>query len=262
MRHSSRLALLPVTALALNGCIAAALPALAGGAILNSGGSGSSSTERTTANPVDKSSPLERGIAPSAVDAELGAHPALNEGFASFAQFAREKVTSVKIDRDERSAMLLNPGMLDGERARCNDLPPAVLIDLDDGDEAFALHDAYLSAPRLGSDLEGLRDSGIIVGWVSATNIDHIGAIRYALSQSGLDPAGNDQLLLMKHPDERKQTRREEFGKSHCIIAIAGDRLVDFDELFLFLINSDAAKPLEALVGDGWFITPLALTKQ
>ena len=91
MRHSSRLALLPVTALALNGCIAAALPALAGGAILNSGGSGSSSTERTTANPVDKSSPLERGIAPSAVDAELGAHPALNEGFASFAQFARER---------------------------------------------------------------------------------------------------------------------------------------------------------------------------
>jgi hypothetical protein len=251
--------MLPVVALALNGCAAAALPALAGGAMLRSGGSGD---DQAITNPIEASKPSAELAATPAQDPEPGIFPAVKDEFASFASFARNQASLAKIDSATLSAVLLNPGMLDGKRAQCRDLPPAVVIDLDRDDESFGPTDAYKSPPSLAAELSALRESGIVIGWISAANIDHLGTLRYALSQSGLDPEGNDRLLLMEHPDERKQTRREEFAKTHCIVAIAGDTLADFDELFLFLNSPDAAKPLTTLVGEGWFITPLALTKQ
>ena len=227
--------------------------------MLRSGGSGD---EQAVTSPIGANNPTTELAVTPAQPSEPGYFPPAKGEFASFAKFARNQASSARTNGETLSAILLNPGMLDGERAQCRDLPPAVVIDLDRDDESFGPTDAYRSPPSLAAELGALREAGIVIGWISAANIDHIGALRFALSQSRLDPQGNDRLLLMEHPGERKQTRRDEFAKTHCIVAIAGDTLADFDELFLFLNSPDAAKPLQTLVGDGWFITPLALAKQ
>ena len=84
--------------------------------------------------------------------------------------------------------------------------------------------------------------------------------MRRALRASGLDPAGRDELVLMRYPEERKQTRREDFAKQYCLVAIAGDDRADFDELFEYLKNPTAAGPLDALFGKGWFVIPRPLS--
>ena len=259
MQSFTRLALLPIAALALGSCAAAALPALAGGAMLRSGSSGGGQGKAIPEEADQGDASL--AFAPVPASGPAIGKPLSGE-YASFARFARNKARSARIDPGTTSAVLRNPGMLDGERSQCGDFPAAVLIDLDDEGGVFEPHDAYQSPTDLSADLASLREAGISVAWISAAKIDQYGAVRYALMESGLDPAGNDQLLLIEHDDERKQTRREAFAKSHCIVAIAGDSMADFDELFLFLTNPDAATPLNAMVGDGWFITPLALTKR
>ena len=53
-----------------------------------------------------------------------------------------------------------------------------------------------------------------------------------------------------------KQTRRDDFARAYCVVAMAGDERADFDELFAYLRDPTAALPLEKLVGQGWFIVP------
>ena len=60
----------------------------------------------------------------------------------------------------------------------------------------------------------------------------------------------------MRYPEDRKQTRREDLAASSCLIAIAGDVRSDFDELFEYLINHEAAAMLDPLIGNGWFVIP------
>jgi len=199
---------------------------------------------------------------PASAEAEAVMSAQTSSGFARFADFVRAQAVSAKRNGSTPSATLVNPGMLDGERRQCGELPPAVLIDIDQEDEIFELHDAYSTPQDLPDVLDEIRDSGVVIGWVSGAGTEQFGTLRFALSQTGLDRTGNDQLLLLEYAGERKQTRRDAFSKSHCVLAIAGDTRADFDELFLYLKSSDAAQPLDAMIGDGWFITPQALTKQ
>ncbi len=65
----------------------------------------------------------------------------------------------------------------------------------------------------------------------------------------------------MRYPGDRKQTRRDDLAKVSCVIAIAGDSRSDFNELFEYLVNPEAALALELLIGQGWFLIPPALTQ-
>ena len=70
----------------------------------------------------------------------------------------------------------------------------------------------------------------------------------------------NEQrVAMMRNGEDRKQERRREVSKTHCVVAIAGDTRADFDELYLYLKDRSAAQPLEELVGAGWFLTPLPI---
>ena len=69
-------------------------------------------------------------------------------------------------------------------------------------------------------------------------------------------PESRDILLLMRYPGDRKQTRREDLARRACLLAIAGDEREDFDELYAYLVNPEAALRLENLIGDGWFLVP------
>lgn len=158
------------------------------------------------------------------------------------------------------SALLADPGTLAPATRECSIHPAAVLVDLDPGasilDPATAVH----GDPALAGRLAALRDQGIAIAWISGNTADRAGAVRRALVASGLDPAGRDELALLRYPEERKQTRRQDLGREYCVVAIAGDERGDFDELFQYLKNPALAGPLDRLIGAGWFLIPQPLS--
>ncbi len=198
----------------------------------------------------------------SAMPAPSGAvmAPVGTAGYDAFYAFAAREGTLPVAGSDRRSAMLERPGTLEPATRRCSVHPAAVLIDLDPVggvlDPATATH----AEPRLAGTLAGLRGEGIAIAWTSAITADRAGAVRRALIASGLDPAGRDVLALLRYPEERKQTRREDFAKEFCVVAIAGDDRGDFDELFHYLKDPALAVPLDSLIGNGWFLIPQPLS--
>jgi len=173
--------------------------------------------------------------------------------------FVSYALARAKDDKQTDSA-LLAPGAavtMTGHRLPCPEKPPAVVVDLDDGPTTFVPGTAGLPAPGLAESLARLREAGIVVLWVSQIDANKVREVADALQLSGLDPAGHDPLLLVRNRDERKQTLRQEANLDVCVIAIAGDRRSDFDELFDYLRNPDAALGLEGMIGSGWFIEPV-----
>ena len=168
--------------------------------------------------------------------------------------------TAPVVGASRHSAMLATPGTLAPATAECSVHPAAVLIDLDPGKDVLDPATAIHADPRLAGTLAALRAEGIEVAWLSGNTADQAGAVRRALKASGLDPDGRDELALLRYPEERKQTRREDLAKEFCVVAIAGDQRSDFDELFQYLKDPAAAAPLEPLIGNGWFLIPQPLS--
>jgi hypothetical protein len=155
------------------------------------------------------------------------------------------------------SALLVTDGLL----ARPNRRPcvarfPAVVIDLDQAEAAFAPDSAMRPLPGLAAGLARLREAGIVVLWLSRLPAGRVGEVAGTLRASGLDPEGKDQFLLMRGNDDRKQVLREQASEDVCIVAIAGDQRSDFDELYDYLRDPNGAPGLEEMIGSGWFIVP------
>lgn len=258
----------------LSGCVAiAAIPVVAGGAVA-----------RTATD--DQPGPSVRvetsndGIAASAPGAELEsaglsvfetisienaapglaastAAPMQSPEVAEFVRYSTERAFAFSQgDEAMTTAVLSEPSALDGERLECapnDEREPAVLIDLDPGDEAFR-DGSPLPDPSVALSLKVLRSEGVTIAWISENSAATADIVRDALTKSGLDPDAEDTLLLMRYPGDRKQTRRKEFAAETCLIAIAGDRRADFDELYDYLTNRNAAIELEALINNGWFL--------
>ncbi len=180
--------------------------------------------------------------------------------YAAFADFAAEQAALPVIGSERQSVMLANPDEMTAQTRSCSIQPAGVLIDLDPGAANVDVTKVRPADPGIAARLQSLRTDGVTIGWVSARTADQAGAIRRALQVSGLDPAGRDELVLLRFPEERKQTRRDDFAKTHCVVAIAGDERSDFDELFAYLRDPAAALPLDKLIGAGWFLVPPPLT--
>jgi predicted secreted acid phosphatase len=99
-----------------------------------------------------------------------------------------------------------------------------------------------------------LRNKGIAIMWITDSPAPQTGAIRSVLEQAGLDPRGQDVLVLAGPPDSRKQVLRQALAASSCIIAIAGDERSDFDERFRYLRNPAEGARLDLLIGSAWFL--------
>jgi hypothetical protein len=165
-------------------------------------------------------------------------------------------------DKDNSESALLAPGAassLAERRLACAESHPAVIVDLDNGPTAFAPGHGIVPSPGLAEGLARLREADIVVLWLSQADANQVREVADALVLSGLDPGGRDPLLLIRSPDDRKQTLRQEANLDVCVIAIAGDRRSDFDELFDYLRNPDSALGLEGMIGSGWFIAPAPL---
>ncbi|WP_374406798.1 hypothetical protein [Pelagerythrobacter sp.] len=270
---ASRLrAALAVSALALSlgGCVAAAIPLVAGGAIATRGDTDEERSDASLATPRSEApaapsptlgntpqsapaSPAPGSLAAEAQAATLAVASGRAGDYDAFLAHATAQAARDPIAAPRSSAILTAPGSLTPTTTECAILPPAVVIDLDP--RGATLDIAALAAdPVLARGLAALRLQGVEVNWISNASAGQAGALRTRLRETGLDPEARDALLLMRRATDRKQLRRKELSQTHCVVAIAGDERPDFDELFGYLKDPSAAADLEPLVGDRWFL--------
>lgn len=266
------------SAAALSGCVAAAIPLVAGGALARTstdGEPGPSVEKAPTAKPAGQQSQLAAtsSVPPSSESASealqeaLVAPPSERERtsalaqkpeLAEFVRYSTEKAYAFTQGGEAlATAVLVNPASLDGERRMCeqgDERDPAILIDLDPGDGVFGEASPLPTEKSIALSIKVLRSEGVTVAWISENSAANADIVRDALTTSGLDPEAEDTLLLMRYPGDRKQTRREEFASETCLIAIAGDERRDFDELYEYLTNRNAALALEPMFNNGWFL--------
>ncbi len=286
--------LLAGSTLALQGCVAAVIPLAAGAAMTTRAQTEPSSETAKVAEPVPvaeapvieaqaapEASPAVRllpeteealrrfdlGAGFDAVPSAVLAAPSLEatvpsaQEQATYAAFADYAVGVAALDplKDEvrQSALLARPGVLVPDRAPCNFVGNAVLIDLDPAEGACDPA-RPIQHSALADALARLRAAEIEIVWGTSLTADRAGDVRGWLKRSGLDLAGEDRLLLLRYPEDRKQTRREEASSERCLIAMLGDERSDFDELFDYLRKPDAAVGLDAMLGKGWFLAPVS----
>jgi hypothetical protein len=185
--------------------------------------------------------------------------PSGEDPYAAFTRYALGKATTPGATKDRLSALVDQTTLTDTPKlAACADQPLAVLVDLDPGAGTFDLDNPPLPAPGLAEKLTALRSAGITVLWSAGLPVASAERLYTILSASGLDPGRTDRLLLVRDNDERKQTRRIAAARDWCILAIAGDRRSDFDEVFDFLRDPEGpvALALAPNIGAGWFLAP------
>lgn len=256
---------------ALSGCVAAAIPIVAGGAMTQSVAvSGESAPAASVASPA-QTDPVQSGL--TAQRTNLTALPAPSE--ADMAAAAQRRIAARSFDAlygyvlaqagtdpaeaPMRSALLENPASLEPVRQNCGARPPLVLVDLDPAAARFDPAADGVANPALAEVVAVLRSRGIAIGWISAQAAAQAVPIRERLAQTGLDPNRADRLLLTNAAAPTKQALRGAIAASACPIAIAGDEPADFDELYAYLKAPDAALGLTEMYGAGWFLTPLPI---
>lgn len=249
----------------LGGCaVAVVAPVLAAGTMVAASEKNDRTAQGQAAGTEARDTPAPRltlvdpaAFTPTRPSQSVDGFAMTSEGWQTFVDFALEKSRALQRFEPVPSA-LLAPGSTIGpaDRLPCRNQSAGVMIDLDQGNAIFAPSSDSRPAPGLAERLARLRDAGVVVMWVSGADANGVGAIGDVLRNSGLDPTGKDPLLLVRSPEERKQVMRAEANQFACVIAIAGDRRGDFDELFDYLRNPDYALGLDAMLGDGWFIVP------
>ena len=244
--------LLPLT----SGCVVAAIPIAAGAALAKR----HSDLEDRAAKPAavaETSARSDLAVVPTELTALPPPDPVAGRGnraVAAFGEYAGEIAQAQPGLRKRESALLASASDLRASRVECGARASAVFVDLDPGRASFDPLAPGVADAELGRVLAKLREQGIRVVWFSRLGENFAGAARAALAGGGLDPAGEDELVLMRDIGERKQTRRDEIAAQWCPIAMLGDERADFDELFLYLKNPDSAVTLDAMINRGWFL--------
>lgn len=201
----------------------------------------------------------------------------------------RDHVLAAARSRPEHGVVLSAQSSLASPTFRpCGDRPLAVMLDVDETliqnlgyeyDEA-ALGRSYDAAiwdrwEQTGADLvepmpgavetlRAVRAAGITVIFNSNRLAANAAATEAAITGAGLGPARHGETLFLKNDFEggsAKDSRRAHVAERFCVIAMAGDQLGDFSDLF----NADhldvvqrrravQAEPFASLWGKGWFL--------
>ena len=263
MTRAAVLALASVLPLT-SGCVAAAIPLAAGAAIIRGrpaeGGPPAASTVtrqpldvlEASAEPTNAVRLVPTGLTSLPTPDGTGARAPVISAFETYA-LAQASIAPASGKRP--SALLQSASELRVVRQECGVLPAAVFIDLDPGRETFDPLASGSGDEELATSLANLREKGVKIVWFSRLGENFAIPVRKALAQSGLDRDGGDRLVLMSAISERKQSLRDDVAREVCPIAILGDERADFDELYLYLKNPDAAVALDGMIGRGWFLT-------
>jgi hypothetical protein len=187
-----------------------------------------------------------------------GGTPTPGGPWRDFAAFALDRARGLAAGGDAVSALLTPEGVtrFQTQLRPCVAREAAVVIDIDPGASVFVPGSAGRSSPDIAATVARLREAGVIVLWVSQASANDVAGVATALKASGLDPTGRDPILLVRNEDERKQVLREEANQTVCVVAMAGDRRSDFDELFDYLRDQRLATMFDGQLGAGWFLVP------
>ncbi len=171
----------------------------------------------------------------------------------------------------------------------CDDKPPAVVFDIDETvllNLGFESHAARTGAPydegrwqrwestgagkvaAVPGALEAIaaaRGAGITVVFNSNRSAVNAAATAAALQSAGLGSAVHGDTLWLKGDagtGSGKDERRWRIAEKYCVVALVGDQLGDFSDLFntyspISARRGVAVQPMVApLWGSGWFILP------
>lgn len=239
-----------------SGCIAAVLPVAAGAALVKR----HAALGRPDAQPAAVAAASARSdlkVIPTSLTALPPPDAPAGGGDPAIAAFRGYALTQAEFPAGtgkRLSAILPSAGDLRVSRAPCGNLPAAVFVDLDPGRATFDPVAPGKADATLGAALAELRTRGVRIVWFSRLGTNFAPAAREALVNGGLDPAGSDELALLPDIAERKQSLRDGIARRMCPIAMVGDERADFDELYLYLRNPDAAVGLDAMIDRGWFL--------
>lgn len=123
-----------------------------------------------------------------------------------------------------------------------------------------------LPVPGAVTGLRRLREAGITVIFNTNRNADTAAGTAAAIEAAGAGPAVHLDNLFLRGDDDmgsHKDGRRATIASKYCVIALAGDNLGDFADVFN--ANEDAVQARRAMVargtyaqlwGNGWFLMP------
>jgi 5'-nucleotidase (lipoprotein e(P4) family) len=193
----------------------------------------------------------------------------------------------------QHKSVVLAPGstLADPRFIPCGDRPPAIVLDVDETSilNLGAEYDDLLSnrpgfdddvwdrwektgaadvvpTPGAKEALDRLRDHGVTVIFNTNRSATNAAANEAAINTAGLGPAKHGETLFLAGDDATgamKDGRRQTIAARYCVLAMAGDQLVDFSDLFTTEPNSVAERRatvaysgLADLWGNGWFVMP------
>jgi 5'-nucleotidase (lipoprotein e(P4) family) len=192
--------------------------------------------------------------------------------------------------RPQESVVLAEVATLDNPAMRpCGDRPLAVVLDVDETalqNLGFEYDDAVhqgrpydqerwnrwersgaglvLAMPGAPEALQSIRNHGVTVIFNSNRMAANAAQTEALLNDAGLGPAVHGETLWLQGdvaPGSGKDPRRAAIAERYCVIAMAGDQLGDFSDLFnaRTLPVPDRRRyattpPFSALWGQGWFI--------
>ncbi|MFT6473331.1 5'-nucleotidase, lipoprotein e(P4) family [Qipengyuania profunda] len=120
--------------------------------------------------------------------------------------------------------------------------------------------------PGAVTGLRRLREAGITVIFNTNRNSDTAAGTVAALEAAGAGPAVHLETLYLRGDDDmgsRKDGRRAMIAETYCVIAMAGDNLGDFADVFNADESAIAARramvargEYAQLWGNGWFLMP------
>ncbi|WP_420137262.1 HAD family acid phosphatase [Sphingomonas sp.] len=193
---------------------------------------------------------------------------------------------------DRKSVVLASDATLANPRfVECRDKPPAIVLDVDETailnlgaeyDDLVAQRPGFdpaawdrwekqganfvVAAPGAKEALDRVRNVGVTVIFNSNRAAANAAATEDALVGVGLGPAKHGETLFLRGDDgtdSAKDGRRATIASHYCVLAMAGDQLVDFSDRFTTEPATVAERRaiadypgIASLWGAGWFVMP------
>ncbi|WP_448661732.1 5'-nucleotidase, lipoprotein e(P4) family [Sphingomonas sp. CJ20] len=212
------------------------------------------------------------------------------QAYQAMYYYLRMEIGYLRDKQDARSVVLSPGSTIENPKFdRCGPRPLAIVLDVDEtallnlGYEADSVTrggaydparwarweqtgaDKVAAVPGAAETLAALRRDGYTVIFNSNRAVSSADQTVAALAHAGLGPAVlGDTLWLRGDGDgSGKDARRAKIAERYCIVAMAGDQLGDFTDLFNAPAQSVRARrnsvsetPLAPLWGAGWFLLP------
>jgi len=261
----SRIALNALLALALAGC-----------------------TRAQVAEPASAPPPPAEPRVPASMQWLYGSGEGAAAGIQAYHAF-RDHVLAAARSRPAESVVLAEGSTLDAPRfVPCGERPLAVVLDVDETaiqnlgyeyDEAQRglVYDqgrwnrweqtganAVAPIPGAVTALRAMREAGVTVIFNSNRQAINAAQSAAAIEGAGLGPARHGETLYLQGdvvPGSAKDPRRAAVASRYCVVAMAGDQLGDFSDLFnvrsLSVTDRRSAASsgrFASLWGNGWFM--------